>query len=204
MGRETERILYIPKKDQVKADKTHEIWFNDRITEDSTSVLRNIIEKINVADQNEEITLKINSPGGLVWEVIYLAEYFKNIKNPLKTIAEARCASGAVLLVAAGDKRLAWQNCQFLIHGIQLLNFTFSGPIHKLKEQAEAYEELNLRFLGMLSEFTGQPLSRIQLDTQTDTVMTSGEAKAYGIIDDIIPRVKTRPPQTMKKNNPRP
>ncbi len=186
-----ERILYIPKKDQTDKKRGHEIWFNERITQDSISTLRNIIEKINIKTPSEDITLKINSPGGLVWEVIYLAEYFRNIKNPIYTIAEARCMSGAALLVAAGDDRSGWKNCRFMIHGIQL-KFTFSGPLSKLKELTDSYDRLNTKFLSLLAEFTNQPLERILADTKADKEMNAQEALEYGLIDRIIPRIKQR------------
>lgn len=184
-----EKIIELQKKNQFSKKPTTEILFYDMINTESVGKLTELIEKTHIRTPDAEIVLRVNSSGGQVYEVFHLIDYFRNISNPVTTIAETRCASAAALLVAAGDKRYAWENCQFIIHQIQISK-EYKCSLPDLVTDVKKLMRLNRRFLRMMAEFTGQDVNKIICDTRTDKEMNSKEALSYGLIDAIIPPKK--------------
>ncbi len=136
-------------------------------------------------DSGKEISLYINSPGGIVSSGMAIYDTMQYIKSPITTICVGQAASMAAVLLAAGTqgKRYALPNSRILIHqpmgGVQ-------GQATDIDIHAKEILKLRERLNKILSKHTGQSLKKIEKDTDRDYYMTSEEAKEYGIIDEII------------------
>lgn len=133
----------------------------------------------------DDIKLYINSPGGVVTAALAIYDTMQHIGPDVQTISVGLAASSAALLLAAGakGKRLALPNSEVLIHQVMggAQGQATEIDIHA-KHILRTKEQLN----KILAKHTGQPISRIQKDTERDYFMNAEEAKAYGMIDKII------------------
>jgi ATP-dependent Clp protease protease subunit len=142
---------------------------------------------LEAQDSTQDIYLYINSPGGEVTPGMAIYDTMQYIKAPVATICLGQAASLAAIILAAGrkDKRYALPHSRILIHqpwgGAQ-------GQATDIEIQAK--EILRIKRMGseILALHTGQPLNRIQEDTERDFYMSPDEAKEYGLIDQIISR----------------
>ncbi len=139
-------------------------------------------------DQSKPIYLYINSPGGSVTAGMAIYDTMQHIKSEVVTICVGLAASMGAFLLAAGTKgkRLALPHARIMIH----------QPLGGSRGQAtdidiEAKEILRIRGLlnQLLAERTGQPLEKIEKDTDRDYFMSAYEAKEYGLIDQVIESV---------------
>jgi ATP-dependent Clp protease, protease subunit len=136
-------------------------------------------------DPDKDINLYINSPGGVVTDGLAIYDTLRYIRPRVSTVCMGLAASMATVLLAGGTKglRFALPNTRILIHqpsgGIQ-------GQATDL--QIHALEILRMRqtLNEVLATHTGQPIEKIERDTERDFFMSAAEAKEYGIIDDII------------------
>lgn len=142
-------------------------------------------------DPDKDISLYINSPGGLVYAGLAIYDTMQYVKN-VSTICIGMAASMAALLLAAGQKgkRYALPYSRVMIH----------QPMGGVRGQAteieiEAREILRLKQIGneILSKHTGQPIERIEKDTDRNFYMSAEEAKEYGIVDEILREPAGRP-----------
>ncbi len=136
-------------------------------------------------DPDKEIFFYLNSPGGLVSSGMAIHDTMQYIKPPVCTFCMGQAASMGALLLAAGHKgkRYALPHARILIH--QPLG-GFQGQATDIDIQAKEILRLKEELNQILAALTGQPLSKIQADTERDYYMTSQQAKEYGIIDEII------------------
>lgn len=136
-------------------------------------------------DPDKDIQMYINSPGGSVSAGLAIYDTMQHIKPDVSTMCVGLAASmGAVLLTAgAKGKRYALPNSEIMIH--QPLGGT-RGQATDIQIHAEHILKTRDRLNQILSERSGQPLERIQRDTDRDNFMSAEEAKAYGLIDDVI------------------
>ena len=142
-------------------------------------------------DPDKDIHLYINSPGGVVTAGLAIYDTMQYIKPDVSTICIGQAASMGSLLLTAGakGKRFSLPLARIMIH--QPLGGA-SGQSTDI--QIQAREILRLREIGndILSRHTGQPRDKIIADTERDNFMTPEEAKAYGLIDDVVSRpIKT-------------
>jgi len=146
-------------------------------------------------DPDKEISIYINTPGGVISSGLAIYDTMRFIQPSISTLCMGQAASMGALLLAAGDKgkRFALPNARIVIHqpigGVQGQATDIS--IHA-KEIIRIRRDLN----QILSELTGQDIARIEKDTERDFIMSSQEAREYGIIDDVIE--KRRPPQVAR------
>ncbi|MDI6602080.1 MAG: ATP-dependent Clp endopeptidase proteolytic subunit ClpP [Thermoanaerobacteraceae bacterium] len=140
-------------------------------------------------DPDKDIYLYINSPGGSITAGMAVYDTMQYIKSPVNTIAIGMAASMAAFLLAAGEKgkRFALPNSEILIH--QPLGGA-QGQATDIKIHAEHIIRIKQKMNKILSERTGQPLEKVEMDTERDHFMTAEEAKEYGIIDEIITKRK--------------
>ncbi|MBE3593926.1 MAG: ATP-dependent Clp endopeptidase proteolytic subunit ClpP [Candidatus Carbobacillus altaicus] len=140
---------------------------------------------LEAEDPNKDIHLYINSPGGSVTAGFAIYDTMQFIKSPVSTICIGMAASMGAFLLAAGEKgkRYALPNSEVMIH--QPLGGA-RGQATDIKIHADWILKTRDRLNRILSERTGQPLSRIERDTDRDFFMDAEEAKAYGIIDEVI------------------
>ena len=140
---------------------------------------------LEAEDPDKDINLYINSPGGIVTAGMAIYDTMQFIKPPVATVCLGQAASMAAVLLAGGaaGKRTALPNARILIH--QPMGGT-RGQATDIKIQAEEILRMREHLNGILSKHTGQPLERIASDTERDYYMSSEQAKAYGIIDQVV------------------
>jgi len=136
-------------------------------------------------DPDKEIHFYINSPGGVVTAGMAIYDTMQYIKAPVCTYCVGQAASMGALLLAAGTpgRRYALPHARILIH--QPLG-GFQGQATEVEIQAREILRLRAEINKILAKHTGQPLSRIEQDTERDFYMSSEDAQKYGIIDNVI------------------
>jgi len=136
-------------------------------------------------DPKKDITLYVNSPGGVITAGLAIVDTMNNIKPDVSTVCVGLAASMGAVILSAGKKgkRFALPNAEVMIH----------QPLGGAEGQATDIEIAAKRILAnrattnrILSENTGQPLSRIEKDVERDFFMDPADAKKYGIIDKIL------------------
>lgn len=136
-------------------------------------------------DPGKEISLYINSPGGIVTAGLAIYDTMQYIKSPITSICVGQAASMAAVLLAAGTKgkRYALPNSRVLIHqpmgGVE-------GQATDIDIHAREILKIRDRINEILAKHTGQNIKKIAKDTDRDFYMSAEEAKEYGIIDEII------------------
>ena len=136
-------------------------------------------------DPDKDIHLYINSPGGSVSAGLAIYDTMQYIKPDVSTICMGMAASMGAFLLAGGakGKRFALPNAEIMIHqpsgGAQ-------GQASDIKIVADKIIDTRRKLNEHLAANTGQPLSVIEVDTERDHYMSAEEAKAYGLIDDVI------------------
>ncbi|HZJ03154.1 MAG TPA: ATP-dependent Clp endopeptidase proteolytic subunit ClpP [Thermoleophilia bacterium] len=136
-------------------------------------------------DPDKDIALYINSPGGNVYAGLAIYDTMQFIKPEVSTICIGIAMSMGALLLAGGveGKRYALPNSKVLIHQ---LSGGFQGPAADIEIHAREALSLRKRLDEILAKHTGQPLEKVENDTDRDFFMSSAEAKEYGIIDKVI------------------
>lgn len=134
---------------------------------------------------DRDISVYINSPGGDINALFAIYDTMTYIKPDIATICFGQAASAAAVLLAAGTpgKRLALPHARVLIHqpyaGAQ-------GQVSDLQIASQEIQRLKRQLEELLAHHTGQTVDKISSDTDRDYVMTAEEAKAYGVIDEVI------------------
>jgi len=133
----------------------------------------------------KDISFYINSPGGSVSAGMAIYDTMNFIKPDVSTLCTGMAASMGAFLLSAGTKgkRFSLPNSKVMIH--QPLGGT-QGQATEIEIAAREILKTRERLNQLLSENTGQPLSRIEVDTERDYYLTADEAKAYGLVDDVI------------------
>ena len=136
-------------------------------------------------DASKDINFYINSPGGSVTDGFAIYDTMKYIKCDVRTISMGLSASMGAFLLAAGTKgkRIALPNSEILIH--QPLGGV-KGQATDIKIHADWIIRTKEKLNKLLSEFTGQPVEKVAMDTERDNIMDSEAALEYGIVDKII------------------
>lgn len=136
-------------------------------------------------DPNKDITLYINSPGGVVTGGLAIYDTIQYVKCDVATICIGIAASMAAVLLTAGtkDKRLALPNSEVLLHQVM---GGVRGQATEIEISARHIMCLKKRLNQILATHTGQPLKKIERDTDRDFYLDAKEAKDYGLIDEII------------------
>ena len=140
---------------------------------------------LEAEDPDREIFFYINSPGGHVSSGLAIYDTMQYIRSPISTFCMGQAASMGALLLCAGNKgkRYALPHARILIH--QPLG-GFQGQATDIDIQAREILRLKDELNRIMANLTDQPLEKIQSDTERDYYMTSDQAKAYGLIDEII------------------
>lgn len=140
-------------------------------------------------DPDKDISLYINSPGGSVTAGMAIFDTMQYIKPDVSTICIGLAASMGAVLLAAGakGKRFALPNSEVMIHqplgGVR-------GQAEDIRIHAEWILKTKRQLNEILAERTGQPLERIEQDTDRDNFMSAEEAREYGLIDKVIEHVR--------------
>jgi len=136
-------------------------------------------------DPKREIKLYINSPGGLVTAGLAIYDTLQYVSCPISTICIGMAASMAAVLLAAGEKgkRFALPNSEIMLHQVM---GEAGGQAIEIEISARHIISIKNRLNQILAKHTGQPIKKIEKDTDREFYLTAEEAKNYGIIDEII------------------
>ena len=161
------------------------VFLNGPVDDVSANVIIAQMLYLESESTSKPINLYINSPGGLISAGMGIYDTMQYIKPPVHTMCCGQAASMGSFLLAAGEKgsRFALPHSRIMIH--QPLGGT-SGQATDIEIHAREIIRLREELNGLLSELTGQPLDTINNDTDRDNFMTAKEAKAYGLIDQIV------------------
>ena len=184
-----------------RGERSYDIFsrlLNDRIivlSEDvnpnSASVIIAQLLYLEGQDPEKDISFYINSPGGSITDGMAIHDTMKYIKCDVSTICVGMAASMGAFLLASGTKgkRFALPNSEILIHQPLISGGQgggLSGQASDIQIHANHLVQIKKKMNRMLSEYTGQPLEGVEKDTDRDNYLTAEEAKAYGLIDEII------------------
>jgi ATP-dependent Clp protease, protease subunit len=142
-------------------------------------------------DPDKDVNVYINSPGGDITSLFAIYDTMQYIKPDVSTIVMGQAASAAAVLLAAGarGKRYALPHSRVLIHQP---HGQAGGQAVDIEIQAKEILRYRQLLDEILAEHTGQSLDKVKKDTDRDFIMTSEQAKEYGIIDDVLSSRKLR------------
>ena len=162
------------------------IVLSEDVNDTSASLVVAQLLYLEGQDPDKDISLYINSPGGSISAGMAIHDTMKYIKCDVSTICMGMAASMGAFLLASGTKgkRLALPNAEIMIH--QPLMQGLQGQATDIKIHADHIVHLKNKLNGLLSEYTGQPLETIQMDTERDNYLTAQQAAEYGLIDKVI------------------
>ena len=188
-------MSFVPYVIEQRGERSYDIYsrlLNDRIIflgEEVTDVSANLIVAqllfLESEDPGKDIHMYINSPGGSVSAGLAIYDTMQYIKCDVSTICIGMAASMGAFLLAGGTKgkRMALPNSEIMIHqpsgGAQ-------GQATEIKIVAEQILKTKRKLNEILAANTGKPLEQIEIDTERDNYMSAEEAKAYGLIDNVI------------------
>ena len=162
------------------------IMLSDEVNDSTASLVVAQLLYLEGQDPDKDISLYINSPGGSISAGMAIHDTMRYIKCDVSTICMGMAASMGAFLLASGTKgkRLALPNAEIMIH--QPLMQGLQGQATDIKIHADHIVHLKNKLNGLLSEYTGQPLETIQMDTERDNYLTAQQAAEYGLIDKVI------------------
>ena len=161
------------------------VFLGEPVTRDSANLVIAQLLHLESQDPEKDISLYIDSPGGDVYAGLGILDTMNFIKPDVSTISVGMAASMAAVLLAAGakGKRLALPNSMVLIHqpssGVQ-------GQQTDIQIVADETKWIRQHLNELLSEYTGQPLEKVNVDTERDNYMRAQEAADYGLVDRVI------------------
>ena len=167
------------------------IVLSEDVTDTSASLVVAQLLYLEGQDPDKDISLYINSPGGSISAGMAIHDTMRYIKCDVSTICMGMAASMGAFLLASGTKgkRFALPNAEIMIHQPLIAGGQgggLSGQATDIKIHADHIVRTREKMNRMLSEYTGQPLEKVQLDTERDNFLSAEEAKAYGLIDEVI------------------
>ena len=164
------------------------IFLGEDVNATSASLVIAQLLFLESEDPDKEISLYINSPGGSITDGMGIIDTMNYIKCPISTICVGLAASFGAVLLANGTKgkRFATPNSEILIHQPLIGGGGISGQATEIKIHADHMIRTREKLNKLLSEKTGQPIERINQDTERDHYMTAQEALEYGLIDGIM------------------
>ncbi|HEX9984093.1 MAG TPA: ATP-dependent Clp endopeptidase proteolytic subunit ClpP [Thermoanaerobaculia bacterium] len=141
---------------------------------------------LEAENPEKDISLYINSPGGSITAGMAIYDTMQYVKPEVATICIGQCASMGAVLLAAGakGKRYALPNSRVLIH--QPLMYGLGGQATEIDIHARDIMKMKQKLNGILANHTGQPLEKIDRDTDRDYILSAHEAQEYGLVDQVI------------------
>ncbi len=143
---------------------------------------------LDAEDSQREINLYINSPGGMVTAGLAIYDTMQFIKAPITTICMGQAMSFGAVLLAAGSKgrRYALPHSRIMIHQPLIWGGGISGQVTDIEIEARELHDNKEHLLDILAKHTGQPKEKIRTDSERNYYLSAEEAKAYGIIDEVL------------------
>jgi len=187
------------EKDTSKDEKGNPIKIQETFLEErkvflwgevSDKSARDVTEKLlylETKDPGKEITFYINTPGGSITAGMAIYDTMKLIRSPIRVVVTGMAASMGSILLCGADKgkRLLYPHSRVLIHQ-PLISGQMIAAAVDIHIQAQEMERLRDELNNILAESSGQPLEKIQKDTDRDFYMTASEAIDYGLADAVV------------------
>lgn len=169
------------------------IVLSEDVNDTSASLVVAQLLYLEGQDPDKDISLYINSPGGSISAGMAIHDTMRYIKCDVSTICMGMAASMGAFLLASGTKgkRFALPNAEIMIHQPLIAGGQgggLSGQATDIKIHADHIVRTREKINQMLSEYTGQLLEKVQLDTERDNFLSAMQAKEYGLIDEVITR----------------
>lgn len=167
------------------------IFLGEEVNDVTASLVVAQLLFLDAEDPDKDISLYINSPGGMVSAGLAIYDTMQFVKSDVSTICIGLAASfGAVLLMGgAKGKRYALPNAEIMVH--QPLG-GFRGQATDIKIQADNILKHKRNLNKIMAECTGQTIEKVEHDVERDNYMTAEEALEYGIIDSVIKRMPSK------------
>ena len=167
------------------------IVLSEDVNDTSASLVVAQLLYLEGQDPDKDISLYINSPGGSISAGMAIHDTIQYIKCDVSTICMGMAASIGAFLLASGTKgkRFALPNAEIMIHQPLIAGGQgggLSGQATDIKIHADHLVRTRAKMNRLLSEYTGQPLEKVELDTERDNFLSAQEAKEYGLIDEVI------------------
>jgi ATP-dependent Clp protease protease subunit len=145
-------------------------------------------------NKSQEISFYINSPGGSVTSTLAIYDTMQFLQPPIATYCVGLAASGGAILLAGGTKgkRYALPHSKIMVHQPW---GQVGGQVSDIQIQAEEILRNRETLNQILATHTGQPIERIARETERDRYMTAQEAKDYGLVDDVLQKMKDEKPE---------
>ena len=158
------------------------------VTTDSANLLIAQMLYLEAEDNDKDIYLYINSPGGMVTAGYAVYDTMQYIKAPITTICMGMAMSFGAVLLAAGSKgkRMALPYSRIMIHQPLIGGYGISGQASDIQIEADEMMKTKRKLNELFAAHTGKKLEQIEKDMERNYYMSAEEAKAYGIIDHVI------------------
>ena len=167
------------------------IVLSEDVNDTSASLVVAQLLYLEGQDPDKDISLYINSPGGSISAGMAIHDTIQYIKCDVSTICMGMAASMGAFLLASGTKgkRFALPNAEIMIHQPLIAGGQgggLSGQATDIKIHADHIIRTRAKMNRLLSEYTGQPLEKVEQDNERDNILSAQEAKEYGLIDEVI------------------
>jgi ATP-dependent Clp protease protease subunit len=161
------------------------IFLGEPIDDNVANIIIAQLLFLDAENSKEDIKIYVNSPGGSVTAALALYDTMQHVKAPVATICLGQAASAAAVLLACGakGKRYSLPNARIMIHQVM---GGVEGQQKDVEIQAKEMLRIKNQINQIMAKHTGQPIKKIEADSDRDYFMTADEAKKYGIIDKII------------------
>jgi ATP-dependent Clp protease protease subunit len=172
---------------QKKFLEQRKIFLWGAVTDETAKDLTEKLLYLESTAPGKEITFYMNTPGGSITAGMAVYDTMKLISSPVTIVVTGMAASmGSILLCAAAKgRRLIYPHARVLIHQ-PLISGRMVGPATDINIQAKEMEKLRAELNQILAASSGQPIERINRDTDRDFYLTASEAIAYGLADKIV------------------
>ena len=167
------------------------VFLGTEVNDDVANIIIAQMLFLESEDPDKEITLYINSPGGVITAGLAIYDTMQYVRCPVATVCLGQAASMAAWILAAGSPglRKCLPNSRIMIHqplaGVR-------GQASDIEIHAKEIIQLRERMNQILAKHTGKPAEQVKEDTERDRFLTAQESKEYGIIDDVITSRKDR------------
>ncbi|MFM2330571.1 MAG: hypothetical protein RLZZ26_78 [Candidatus Parcubacteria bacterium] len=165
--------------------KERVIFLGGPIDDDVANLVIAQLLFLEAEDPKKDISLYVNSPGGVVTAGLAIVDTMNHVKPSVSTVCVGMAASAAAVILSAGEKgkRFALPNAEVMIHQP---HGGAEGQATDIEISAKQILKLRAVINKILSKNTGQPLAKVEKDVERDFFMTADEAKKYGLVDKVF------------------
>lgn len=186
---EAEEVRKLPLSEMMRRRflKERKIFFWGEVNDDSARLATEQLLYLEATDPGKEITFYLNSPGGSITAGMAVYDTMQLISSPIKVVVVGLAASMGSIFLCGGTKgkRLVYPHSRVLIHQ-PLIMGTMRGAAVDIHIQAREMEKLREEMNRILAEASGQPIEKIQKDTDRDFYLNASEAIEYGLADAVV------------------